>query len=71
MNTLLFHLHPTLINTNQLIIPSFQHTLHHYYPPHYTREQILHFIPPSLFHTFSPIHPHLTHHIIHIYPTFN
>lgn len=32
INTVLFDLDGTLINTNELIIASFQHTLDHYYP---------------------------------------
>lgn len=31
INTVLFDLDGTLINTNELIIASFQHTLDHYY----------------------------------------
>ncbi|BBP92509.1 hypothetical protein BsIDN1_61270 [Bacillus safensis] len=48
INTVLFDLDGTLINTNELIIASFQHTLDHYYPGQYSREDILHFIGPSV-----------------------
>lgn len=44
INTILFDLDGTLINTNDLIIESFLHTLNHYYPNQYTREDVLAFI---------------------------
>lgn len=71
INTVLFDLDGTLINTNELIIASFQHTLDHYYPGQYSREDILHFIGPSLFDTFSAMDPNLTDDMIQMYRTFN
>ncbi len=71
INTVLFDLDGTLINTNELIIASFQHTLDHYYPGQYSREDILHFIGPSLFDTFSAMDPDLTDDMIQMYRTFN
>lgn len=71
INTVLFDLDGTLINTNELIIASFQHTLDHYYPGQYSREDILHFIGPSLFDTFSAMDPGLTDDMIQMYRTFN
>lgn len=53
ITTLLFDLDGTLINTNELIIASFLHTLNHYYPNQYTREDVYEFIGPSLLETFS------------------
>jgi len=53
INTLLFDLDGTLIDTNELIISSFLHTLEHYYPGQYKREDVLPFIGPSLVETFS------------------
>lgn len=53
ITTLLFDLDGTLINTNELIIASFLHTLNHYYPNQYTREDVFEFIGPSLLETFS------------------
>ena len=40
INTVLFDLDGTLINTNELIISSL-HTLHTYYPNQYKREDVL------------------------------
>ncbi len=51
INTVLFDLDGTLINTNELIISSFLHTLHTYYPNQYKREDVLPFIGPSLHDT--------------------
>lgn len=42
VTTILFDLDGTLINTNELIIASFLHTLEHYYPSKYKREDVLH-----------------------------
>ncbi|WP_455662008.1 pyrophosphatase PpaX [Pradoshia sp.] len=53
ITTLLFDLDGTLIDTNELIIASFLHTLEHYYPNQYTREDVYEFIGPSLLETFS------------------
>ena len=39
IDTLLFDLDGTLINTNELIIASFLHTLESYKPGEYTRER--------------------------------
>ncbi|WP_246516428.1 pyrophosphatase PpaX [Salicibibacter cibarius] len=52
VNTVLFDLDGTLIDTNDLIIASFVHTLEHYYPGRFEREDILDFIGPSLADTF-------------------
>ncbi|MFB4210421.1 pyrophosphatase PpaX [Shouchella sp. JSM 1781072] len=55
INTVLFDLDGTLIDTNELIIQSFLHTLQADYPGQYTRETVLPFIGPSLMDTFSSI----------------
>jgi pyrophosphatase PpaX len=52
INTLLFDLDGTLINTNELIIASFLHTLEHYYPNQYKREDVGEFMGPPLYDTF-------------------
>lgn len=52
INTLLFDLDGTLIDTNDLIIESFLHTLNHYYPEQYGREDVLTFLGPPLYDTF-------------------
>ncbi|MGE6630169.1 pyrophosphatase PpaX [Bacillus sp. NPDC077027] len=71
INTVLFDLDGTLINTNELIIASFLHTLDHYVPGRYAREDVLDFIGPSLFDTFSAIHPDQTEEMITMYRAFN
>ena len=37
--------------------PVYAHTLEHYYPSKYKREDVLAFIGPSLFDTFSSMDP--------------
>ncbi|MGM9926280.1 MAG: pyrophosphatase PpaX [Bacillus sp. (in: firmicutes)] len=55
INTVLFDLDGTLLNTIDLIVASFTETLTHYYPGQYTREDILTFIGPPLIETFQAI----------------
>ncbi|WP_096202463.1 pyrophosphatase PpaX [Bacillus sp. FJAT-45350] len=55
VDTILFDLDGTLINTNELIITSFLHTLDHYYPGEYTREKVINFIGPPLYDSFYGI----------------
>ena len=55
ITTILFDLDGTLIDTNELIIASFLHTLNHYYPEKYTKEDVLPFMGPTLKETFSSI----------------
>lgn len=57
ITTLLFDLDGTLVNTNELIISSFTHTLNHYFPGQYTRQDILPFMGPRLEDTFHSIDP--------------
>ncbi|WP_226671482.1 pyrophosphatase PpaX [Metabacillus litoralis] len=71
INTLLFDLDGTLINTNDLIIESFLHTLHTYYPEKYVREDVLPFIGPTLYDTFSTINPEKVEEMITVYRKFN
>lgn len=71
INTVLFDLDGTLINTNELIIASFLHTLEHYFPTQYTREKVIEFIGPSLHDSFSRLNPDKTEEMIHMYRTFN
>ncbi|MEC1259469.1 pyrophosphatase PpaX [Bacillus swezeyi] len=71
INTVLFDLDGTLINTNELIIASFLHTLDHYAPGRYKREDVLAFIGPSLYDTFSGIHKDKTDEMIRVYREFN
>lgn len=71
VNTILFDLDGTLINTNELIIASFLHTLEHYFPGQYKREHVLPFIGPSLHTTFSGLKPGFEEEMIKMYREFN
>lgn len=71
VNMVLFDLDGTLINTNELIIASFLHTLDHYAPGRYKREDVLAFIGPSLYETFSSIQKDKAEEMITMYRTFN
>ncbi|PEE39631.1 pyrophosphatase PpaX [Bacillus pseudomycoides] len=71
INTVLFDLDGTLINTNELIISSFLHTLNKYYPDQYKREDILPFIGPSLHETFRPMDEGMVDEMIQCYRQFN
>ncbi|MTH53775.1 pyrophosphatase PpaX [Bacillus mangrovi] len=69
--TILFDLDGTLINTNELIIESFLHTLHHYKPGEYSREKVLPFIGPTLYETFNSVHPEKADEMVKVYRKFN
>jgi len=71
VNTLLFDLDGTLIDTNELIITSFLHTLNHYYPDQYKREDVLKFMGPPLFDTFNEIDKERTEEMIATYREHN
>ncbi|WP_141432978.1 pyrophosphatase PpaX [Bacillus sp. 03113] len=71
INTILFDLDGTLIDTNELIIKSFLHTLDQYFPGQYKREDVLPFIGPSLHETFSSLDKDRTEEMIQTYRTFN
>ncbi|MFX3630132.1 MAG: pyrophosphatase PpaX [Ectobacillus sp.] len=70
-NTILFDLDGTLINTNELIISSFLHTLNVYYPNRYQREDVLPFIGPSLRETFGVMNPEKVDEMIQCYREYN
>ncbi|MBM7631249.1 pyrophosphatase PpaX [Geomicrobium sediminis] len=71
VDTVLFDLDGTLIDTNELIIASFEHTLGEYYPGHYKRADILPFIGPSLDETFTRLNPSLANDMIEMYIEHN
>lgn len=71
INTVLFDLDGTLINTNELIIASFLHTLNTYYPNEYKREDVLPFIGPSLHDTFRSIDEKRVEEFVQCYRKFN
>ncbi|UTE77257.1 pyrophosphatase PpaX [Rossellomorea sp. KS-H15a] len=57
ITTILFDLDGTLINTNDLIISSFLHTLNHYYPGQYGEEDVHPFMGPPLEESFGGLDP--------------
>jgi pyrophosphatase PpaX len=71
ITTILFDLDGTLIDTNDLIIASFLHTLEKYYPGKYTREDVLPFIGPSLKETFGGLDPERAEEMTRVYRTYN
>ncbi|MGP7819411.1 pyrophosphatase PpaX [Niallia sp. 01092] len=71
INTALFDLDGTLINTNELIISSYLHTLEQYYPGKYTREDVLPFMGPSLKEVFSSLDKDRAEEMIKVYRTYN
>jgi pyrophosphatase PpaX len=71
ITTVLFDLDGTLIDTNELIISSFLHTLNYYYPGQYGREDVLPFIGPSLLESFLTIDENKVDEMIQRYRTHN
>jgi pyrophosphatase PpaX len=71
IDTILFDLDGTLVDTNDLIITSFSHTLEHYFPGQYTREKIIEFIGPPLIDTFKSIDENRTEELINHYRDHN
>jgi pyrophosphatase PpaX len=71
VNTLLFDLDGTLINTNDLILASFQHTLDHYYPGQYKREDAIQFLGPPLYDTFVKMDQNRVDEMIETYREHN
>ncbi|SFB22076.1 MULTISPECIES: pyrophosphatase PpaX [unclassified Bacillus (in: firmicutes)] len=71
ITTVLFDLDGTLIDTNELIIRSFLHTLEHYRPGEYQRQDVLPFLGPTLTETFSAIDPNMVQDMITTYRAYN
>ncbi|RLQ96699.1 pyrophosphatase PpaX [Falsibacillus albus] len=71
ITTLLFDLDGTLIDTNELIISSFLHTLNHYYPGQYERKDVLPFMGPTLQETFEKINPEKLEEMVKHYRDYN
>ncbi|NGP45340.1 pyrophosphatase PpaX [Bacillaceae bacterium SIJ1] len=71
IKTCLFDLDGTLINTNDLIISSFLHTLDHYYPGQYKRKDVLPFIGPPLYETFENLDQDLSEEMVGMYRDHN
>lgn len=53
IENVLFDLDGTIVNTNELIVSSFLHTLDYYFPNQYKWEQVIPFIGPPLEITFG------------------
>lgn len=71
ITTILFDLDGTLIDTNELIISTYLHTLEKYYPGTYQREDVLPFIGPTLHDSFSSIDPDRVEEMILEYRAYN
>lgn len=67
----LFDLDGTLIDTNELIIQTFQTVLDERFPGKYSRETILPFLGPTLRETFTTINPDNVEQLIEEYRTWN
>ncbi|MGM8215234.1 pyrophosphatase PpaX [Bacillaceae bacterium W0354] len=71
IRTILFDLDGTLIDTNELIIESFKHTLGVHTDKEYSREEIISFIGPPLIDTFEQILPDQVDEMIATYREHN
>jgi len=70
INTILFDLDGTLIDTNELIYKSFVHTFDHY-GYSFSKEEILQFNGPPLIETFTELNPDLADEMIETYRKHN
>jgi pyrophosphatase PpaX len=71
ITTILFDLDGTLIDTNELIITTYLHTLEKYYPSKYQREDVRPFLGPTLHEAFGSINPDLVEEMVLEYRAFN
>ena len=71
IRTILFDLDGTLINTNDLIIASFTHTLKKHITTPFTREEILNFIGPPLYDSFHSVAPDQVEEMVNTYREHN
>jgi len=71
INTILFDLDGTLINTNDLITASFMHTLNHFYPNQYTEKDILPFFGEPLEVSFTRVDPNRVEELTTFYRKHN
>ncbi|MFP7297285.1 pyrophosphatase PpaX [Neobacillus niacini] len=71
IDTILFDLDGTLIDTNELIISTYLHTLEKYYPGKYAREDVLPFLGPTLHEVFGSMDPERVEEMIVEYRTYN
>ncbi|WP_413307234.1 pyrophosphatase PpaX [Bacillus sp. 1P10SD] len=71
ITTVLFDLDGTLIDTNELIITTYLHTLEKYYPSKYQREDVLPFLGPTLHEVFGNMDPDRVEEMVSEYRAFN
>ncbi|WP_163536490.1 pyrophosphatase PpaX [Gracilibacillus sp. YIM 98692] len=71
VETILFDLDGTLIDTNELIIASFTHTLEKYGDRSYTREEVINFIGPPLVDSLSKVNPYKVEEMMDTYRKHN
>ena len=71
ITTLLFDFDGTLLDTNELIIQTFQYVLDKNYPGKYKRIDILPFLGPTLHETFDSVDPENTEALIEEYRAWN
>ena len=71
ITTVLFDFDGTLLDTNELIMQSFEQLLNKYYPSQYTRKEILTFMGPTLAETFGSIDASKTDELIAEYREWN
>lgn len=71
IQAVLFDLDGTLIDTNELIIQTFQTVLDERFPGKYSRETILPFLGPPLYETFQQVDPTQVDDLIDAYRKWN
>ncbi|GKV69916.1 pyrophosphatase PpaX [Sporosarcina sp. NCCP-2716] len=71
ITTILFDFDGTLLDTNELILQSFEQLLEVHYPGRYTRTDILPFMGPTLAESFNSIDPAKTEQFIGEYREWN
>ncbi|SDH20746.1 pyrophosphatase PpaX [Alteribacillus persepolensis] len=71
INTVLFDFDGTLVNTNELIIASYQHALEGYVPHPYSREDIISYIGLPLSDSFKQIAPEQAEELMKRYQKHN
>lgn len=71
ITTILFDFDGTLLDTNELIIQTFEHVLNKHFPGQYSREDILPFLGPTLVDTFSKVDEDNAEQLIEEYRAWN